>query len=245
MVKLKIRELHHDAALYPRLQIDQDHVQRLIDALDAGAELPPLVVWRVNRKISDGNHRLVAWERKYGLHAEIACIEKDYRDEAAFFLDAIELNGAHGLVMAPRDRQRAMEIASELKIDPKRYAAAMRMTVKAAGELSVRPIADTRITPSQRARPFVLNGKRVFNPGARRAQFVGRLDSVVKFLESGDLDAADVEVVSRLERIAELVARLVIVGRTPAKEVADSGPSFRELGGGVDVECVLDAAGAR
>lgn len=225
MVKHRVGDLKHCPELYPRLSIDSEHVQRMVEAIEAGAALPPIIVCRRTLRMADGNHRASAWQRRFGDDEEIECVEKDYKNDAAFFLDAIHLNGEHGLVLGPQDRQRSMEIASELKIDPKRCAGALRMTVDAAGELRTRVIINPTISANSRPHPFKRNGKDVPNPGRQRAEFTSRLDRIIRFLEGGDFDPEDIEVRSRLEKIDELFRKL-LAGWKP-KEVGQTGPSFR------------------
>lgn len=235
MVKHRVGDLKHCPELYPRLQIDPEHVQRMVDALEAKIEMPPIIVCRRTLRMVDGNHRAAALKKRFGDDEEVACIEKDYKNDAAFFLDAIKWNGTHGLVLTPRDRQRSMEIAGELHIDPKRYAEAMCMTSEAATTLSRRIIVDAKVT-SATTKPFKQNGRPVFNPGKKRADFISRLDGVMRFLEL-DFDPADEEVVGRFRKLLELITKALAGDR---KEAGAGRPTFRKLGRGVAVGDVLE-----
>ena len=228
MLKCKVGELKHCRELYPRRDVDPDHVDRLVDAIEAGAELPPIIVCRRTLRMADGNHRAAAISRRYGPDHEVTCIEKDYKNDAAFFLDAIHLNGAHGLLLGPRDRQWVMEVADELKIDFQRVAGALRMTPDAAATLRTRVIADPKVTAAKATHPFKRNGKPVRNPAHERQKLTDKLDSVIRFLKSGDFDPTDEEVVSRVRVMNHVINELfATLSRGERRVTAASGPTFR------------------
>lgn len=133
MPKMKLTELVCDFDLYPRGQVDSQHVFYMRQALAAGNEFPPIVVDRRSKRIVDGFHRFRMFKLEGA--AEVEAVLKDYKDEAALFLDAVRLNAAHGRMLSTFDRTRCALRAGELHIAPEDLASALLLTVEAAGRL--------------------------------------------------------------------------------------------------------------
>ena len=89
MKKMKAAELVLDFDLYPRNSLDPHNVKNIIEAISSGIELPPVIADRKSKRVIDGFHRVRGNLRLFGDDAEISVIEKDYRNEAAMFLDAM------------------------------------------------------------------------------------------------------------------------------------------------------------
>jgi len=120
--KLKALELVVDWNLWPRheaQELDSTNIKRMIDALDAGKKLPPIIVNAKDYRIVDGFHRTKAHLKFYGDEAEIECIVKQYKNEADMFLESIETNAHHGLPLSPKDIVHAYLKARRMKIPPK------------------------------------------------------------------------------------------------------------------------------
>ena len=132
----------------PRASMGSNHVRQLVEAIRAGAALPPIVVERETSRVVDGFHRVEAHRRVYGREALIEVVEKDYPDEAEMFLDAMRLNSAHGSRLAPYDQLRCVGIAQELSIDPRRVAGALSVRPSYVGELSARRLGTELSTRS-------------------------------------------------------------------------------------------------
>lgn len=173
MVTLKVRDLVFDHEYYPRQQVDWDHVQRIVDSIEIGAVLPPIIICKETRRIVDGWHRTKAVQRLQGDRGEIACIEKSYATQEAYFLDTIKYNSEHGLALTAKDRFRILELGEELKIDPVRTAAAMSMTTAAVGKLSVAPIqgADEIHRPAVSVSPRFSQPRELIPPPRRYEEF--------------------------------------------------------------------------
>jgi hypothetical protein len=60
-------------------------------------DLPPVVADRKTKKITNGFHRVTAYQKAYGSAVLIPVIWKDYTDEAEMWADAVKMNGAQGL----------------------------------------------------------------------------------------------------------------------------------------------------
>jgi ParB-like chromosome segregation protein Spo0J len=56
-------ELMIDFNLYPRHAIDSTHVNDLLNALKAGAKLPPVVINQQDKRVVDGFHRLAMYKK--------------------------------------------------------------------------------------------------------------------------------------------------------------------------------------
>lgn len=83
-----------DLDIYPRKEWSQATIRRYADAMDAGAEFPPIVLERGTRRLLDGMHRLKAAES-----LELATIVAERHqvpDDASPLLYAASLSSAHG-----------------------------------------------------------------------------------------------------------------------------------------------------
>ncbi|MBF6332827.1 ParB/RepB/Spo0J family partition protein [Nocardia transvalensis] len=132
----------------PRLDgADQAHVQRLVEA---GDELPPILVHRPTMRIIDGLHRVRAAVQRG--RDEIEAIFYDGTLESAFVL-AVELNIRHGLPLSLSDRR-----AAAARIIETHGAWSDRMIARTTG-LSARTVRAIRLcTNAESARSNVRIG---------------------------------------------------------------------------------------
>lgn len=93
-MKMKLSEIVIDDSIYPRSQVNLYSVQRFVHALESGAKFPPLVIEAGTRRLVDGRHRYVLYDRK-GLD-KVDVVEKVYASEADLYADAVRLNIGHG-----------------------------------------------------------------------------------------------------------------------------------------------------
>lgn len=128
-VTMKVSELVEDFDLYPRADVDSGHVNHIVDAIGAGAELPPIIACAKSKRIVDGFHRCRAWRRIGGEDCDVQVILRDYKNEKELFLDAMRFNSSHGRNMTSYDRTHAMMLADRLEIEPAAVATALNMTV--------------------------------------------------------------------------------------------------------------------
>jgi hypothetical protein len=146
MAKIKATSLVIDYNLYPRGDVDSQNIHYLTRALEAGHKLPPIVVERKTKRIVDGVHRWHAHRKFSGKDdVEIECIQKDYRNEKEFFLDAARYNNAHGVQLTTFDRVKCVIKAKELKISNKDIADALAITPKQLVKISEERIGRVRI----------------------------------------------------------------------------------------------------
>ena len=122
-----IADLVLDWSLYVRHEVDAVQITRLMDALAAGNELPPIIVDRKSRRVVDGVHRYTATHRTQGDGATIAVIRRTYADETALILEAIALNSRHGVPMESIDQRHCIQLATQWKVPLDRLAVAMAM----------------------------------------------------------------------------------------------------------------------
>lgn len=129
MKKFKCAELVLDFGLYPRHNVDSYNIRSILDALDAGTELPPVIADEKSKRVADGFHRVRAYLKKYGPEAEINVIFKRYKNESELFLDAMRYNASHGAKLDQCDRTHCMIVAERLQIPLDAVAGALHMEV--------------------------------------------------------------------------------------------------------------------
>lgn len=126
--KLKADTLIRDYTLYPRAQIDDQHAREIKHAMDAGHEMPPILVDKASLRVVDGFHRLEAFLRKEGADQSISALVKEYESDAAIFEDAIRLNAAHGQALSTYDKTRAAVRGDELGLSRDQISVALNVT---------------------------------------------------------------------------------------------------------------------
>lgn len=129
-MKIKLTDIVEDFDLYPRGDVDSGHVAHIVDAIEAGADIPKIIICEKTRRIVDGFHRKRAWTRALGKDGEIEVIAKHYKNEAELFLEAMRLNAGHGRNLTSYDRTIAIEKAVRLDIDPADIATALNLKVE-------------------------------------------------------------------------------------------------------------------
>lgn len=135
MKNMKALELILDFDLYPRNNLDTFNIKNMVDFLTSGGELPPVVIDRKSKRVIDGFHRVRAHLRFGGDDTEIAVIMKDYKDEAAMFLDAMKYNACHGARLDQADRVHCSIVASRLSIPAEAVAGALHIPFEKFGNL--------------------------------------------------------------------------------------------------------------
>lgn len=135
MKQMKAAEIVLDYTLYPRNNVDSKNVSMLIEALAAGAELPPIIIDKKSKRASDGFHRTKAVLKYFGEDAMISVIEKSYKNDGELFLDAMRYNGSHGARLDPCDRTHCVIVAERLGLSLDAVAGALHMPVDRLGSL--------------------------------------------------------------------------------------------------------------
>lgn len=127
---VKVADLVIDWNLWPRHEsksLDSTNVKRMKDALAIGVTLPPIIVNKADMRVVDGFHRSRAVEDLYGDDAEIEAILREYKDEAAMFLDAASLNAKHGMALGPKDWAHCLIKCKRMRIPFPAMAVALGM----------------------------------------------------------------------------------------------------------------------
>lgn len=136
--RMKLSKLVEDYDIYPRNRIDEHHVLDLVRALQAGVELPPIVVEASSGRIVDGFHRARAWRRHLGEDGTVTVDARSYDSEAVLFADAARLNAGHGRKLERQDQVRVVVRARELGIGDAEIAAVLAIPADRVSVLAVR-----------------------------------------------------------------------------------------------------------
>jgi hypothetical protein len=131
-------ELIMDYGLYPRVNINAQHVADLADALDTGVKFPPVLADEATRKLIDGFHRTSATIKRRGLEGKIAVEFRRYASEVEMFKDAVRFNTEHGLRLSRFEQVRVMEKGRTLSISEEEMAGLLHMPVDRLGKLEAR-----------------------------------------------------------------------------------------------------------
>lgn len=131
----KVSDLVIDMTVYPRKEVDGDHVFNIMEAMRAGVKFPPVIICKLTKRIVDGAHRVTAASRLAETLDDIDCIEKTYANDQEFFLDAIKYNASNGRNLTRDDRARIAVIGEQLKIDDRRLASTLSVSESIIGGL--------------------------------------------------------------------------------------------------------------
>ena len=109
MPMMQLSEITVDDRFQIRERQSTDMIARYTESIEAGAKMPPLVVWIDNgvAYLIDGFHRMRAYE---SVGVRQVQVEVFVGDRLGAVQRAIEANLAHGLGMTPRDMRRAAKI---------------------------------------------------------------------------------------------------------------------------------------
>jgi hypothetical protein len=135
MRTMKCAELVLDFAMYPRTDVDGQHVSYIVQAMEADTEMPPVIIDKKSKRVVDGFHRIRAAMRRRGKDATIRVVEKEYRNDSALFLDAIRYNASHGRRLSTYDRSHCAINAANLGISDRSLAGALNVAPSFLGEL--------------------------------------------------------------------------------------------------------------
>lgn len=109
IVKIRIHDIVIPQGLLPRIfGVNEEKVQEYAEAIEQGAEFPPIKVWKKTEQlyqVIDGVHRLTAY-RKLGkeyIEAELV----DVKDDVDFMVKAIAENSKHGLPLSRDDKRES------------------------------------------------------------------------------------------------------------------------------------------
>ena len=212
-MKAKLAELVLDFTLYPRHEVDSQNVSRLVAALEAGAELPPLVVDKATKRIVDGFHRYRAYQRLREPPETVEVELRSYADDKALLLDAVRRNAKHGVPFDSIDRAHVMLLAEGLNIAVEDLAEAMQFPAD-----SLRAAIEGRVAKNLEGQPLLLKpamrkfaGQRLNKQReALNDRLVGQngvyyLRTALELLRAGAIDLEDEETMEVLRRLGKAI----------------------------------------
>jgi len=215
---MKVSELILDYELYPRERIEPFNVTQMVEALNAGRELPPVIIDRKSRRVVDGFHRVRAYQKLYGLDAEIPVEVRDYKDDAQMFADAVRLNASHGRQLSTYDRARCIAKAEALKLEPEVISSVLNMTLERIGEMKAQRFATYKMEPRVLKRTTAhLAGKELtdeeaeYNIKAGGMHQTFYINQVIAMLEADTVDWESEKVVNTLKRLNGLLDKAMMV----------------------------------
>ena len=124
---IALSELKFDEDIYPRQNIDEQHIKQMCCALEGGIVLPPIIVERKTKRIVDGVHRYHAALRREA--KRIDCVLKEYKTEADLFKEAVMLNTGIGLKLGTDDTLHVIQVAERLHLKEIDLCAILRTSI--------------------------------------------------------------------------------------------------------------------
>jgi len=141
--QIPLASLVEDMDLYPRHAVDGAHVSSLVQALESGAVLPPLVADKKSKRITDGWHRARAYRRFVGEDAVIDVELVEYSTEAEMMFDAVHRNSKHGRRLDAMDLTRSAVMLEKQGLGKDKIAMALNVTEGRVEKLVLK-VATTR-----------------------------------------------------------------------------------------------------
>jgi len=151
LAQLRLSELVLDWDLYPRQNVDSQHVGNLCDAIRGGASLPPIIVDAKSKRVIDGFHRYRAFRREFDGDPVIGVELREYASDREMLLDAIRLNASHGRALTKQDKTRCLLLAKKYRVAVKMVAQALCMRPS-----DIKALAEGRVASSKSGRPVPL-----------------------------------------------------------------------------------------
>lgn len=219
MRTIKLSQIVFDYHLYPRAELDTQHVTYMRQALQAGVTLPPFIIDKKSRRCIDGFHRGSAYKREFGEGHQVEVIEKSYRTEAEMFADAMRYNANHGRTLTRFDRTHCILRAEEFGLTNEQIASALSLTVEAVGQLRANRVGTLRSsghpiplkrTIQHKAGQTLTKAQEEANGRLSGMNQVFYVNQLIDLLENDLLDQGDKNLLKRLERLSELLAGVLV-----------------------------------
>lgn len=234
--EFKASELIEDMSVYPRHGIDDAHVQRLIEAIRADEDLPPITICVKSKRIVDGFHRLKAHVIVHGEDARIQVVEKRYANDGELFADAVRLNTAHGKTIPLDDVDFIFRRAKAFGLDDLSVSRALRLTTERLSQLTTKR---ETVLKTARSEPVHRNYQRVmpkpedaenFQPAHvtfhdddnPTAAAIFHMEELVRLLKAGN--------VLNVDRTKELLAEIVDLAAERTGKVTAGFVRIKALG---------------
>ena len=218
MRMVPISEIVLDFDLYPRQSINTQHVAEMCEAARAGVTLPPVVLDKKSKRLTDGFHR---YRRAVRMEeTEIAAVEKTYKSEADMLLDAIRMNANHGRILTAYDRSHCIILAGRMKITDKRIASAMSITADRVESLRVDRSATVKTGKTVSAVPLKrtikhMAGKKLTKPQAEANEKLSGMNQqfyvnqVLMLITTGLVDREDEKLITLLRELRDRITEIV------------------------------------
>lgn len=216
METMKAADIVLDFDLYPRGQVDNQHVGEIREAMRAGIEMPPVIIDKKSKRAVDGFHRIRAELAENGEGATIQVVAKKYTNDKAMFLDAMRFNVGRGHDLTPYDKARSIIRAGALKITDMELAEVLKVTVeKIVGVREVKTAkSNGKLCPIKRTIQHMagkpLTRKQVeanARLGGMKPRFY--VNQIVTLIEADLLDKEDEELAGALRQLHELLGGIL------------------------------------
>ena len=224
MIQVKAGEVVLDYTLYPRNQVDAQHVGEIREAIRAGVQLPPMKIDRKSKRVIDGFHRVVAYHKEHGPEYSIDAIDYPYRNEKAMFLDAMRLNANHGRNLTSFDRAHCILLARGFGLADKETAKALSITVNRVESVIVNKTAlkgngkdTTRKQPDSMAIKRTIGhkaGQTLTQPQQEANKKLGGMNQlfyvnqIIILFESDLLDRENEDLRKGLKKLGKLIGKM-------------------------------------
>lgn len=200
-----LASLVEDFSLYPRHTVSDSHILDLVRALQSGITLPPIIAERKSKRVVDGVHRRRALLKHFGEDAVTPVELRDYENDAALFLDAVDLNSAHGRKLDRHDQTRIVLRLRELHVPDQQIALRLHVPEPTITQLAIRVVIapSGEQLPSKRGlehmRGTTLTDAQVSVMGSVRSAEAGRLClELTRLLSAEMVDLRDEQIRARL-----------------------------------------------
>ena len=215
MKKMKVSELVLDFDVYPRPDVDGHNVSALREAARAGVKLPPVVICKKSKRVVDGFHRVRMYRSEYGDAYEIEVIERTYKNDGEIVLDAARMNAGHGKKLSSCDRTRCALLAERLHVPIKDMAMALSIPEDTLKELVIdRSAFNGKLHVPIKRTIEHMRGKKLTRPQLKANEKLSGMNQLfyvnqlITLIDSDLLDTSNVDLMKRLEELAERVEAL-------------------------------------
>lgn len=218
--KIKLSELVLDFSVYPRADVDSQHVSYLREAEDAGCQLPPVVIDRATKRVIDGFHRVKMWRSKYSdSDPSVEVIAKSYESEKDVLLDAIRYNANHGRTLTRYDRTHCILLGEKLHVPQDELASALSMTVERIGILKSERVGTLHVGKTNEAIALKrtirhMSGQRLTKHQSEVNDRLGGMNQsfyanqLIMLIEADLLDVNDDSLLESLGKLHRLLGRM-------------------------------------
>ena len=214
-VLIGVTEVVLDFDVYPRTEVDSQHVRYIKDVIESGHELPPIVIDAKTKRVVDGFHRVKAYQKLLGKETKIQAIEKKYKDDGELFADAIRYNAQHGSNLTTYDRVHCLMKAIELGVSDASLADCLRVDITKIGSLKIDRTAKTNglVIPIKRTIAHMAGQKLTQNQVSANRKLSGMQQTfyiyqIITLIDNDLVDTENENVIKGLKRLQKLLDEL-------------------------------------